>query len=109
MATTTAIRPAGQRKPRVKPERRCRLSDGLGGAHRILSLFVGAQAFLYWLEAIGADWGRAFRLEKFEGGDGYDVHFDQATGDSCTCLGSLRHGHCKHRDVLAALIKAGKL
>jgi hypothetical protein len=109
MSTSTATAPARQRKPRVKPERRCRLSDGLGGARRILTLFIGTEAFLYWLEAIPADWGRAFQLEKFEGGDVYDVHFDQATGDSCTCLGSLRHGHCKHRDALAALIKAGKL
>ena len=109
MTTTTATRPARQRKPRPKPERRCRLSDGSGGGKRILTLFIGTEAFLYFLEEIGADWGRAFRLEKFEGGDVYDVHFDQATGDSCTCLGSLRHGHCKHRDALAALIKARKL
>jgi hypothetical protein len=99
---------ATKSRKRVKPERRCRLSAG-GGGKRILSLFVGAQAFLYWVEPVAADWGRAFRLEKFEGGDVYDVHFDQATGDSCTCLGSLRHGHCKHRDALAALLKAGKL
>jgi hypothetical protein len=100
---------ATKSRGRVKPERCCRVSDGQGGGKRILRLIVGAQAFLYWLEAIPADWGRAFRLEKFEGGDVYDVHFDQATGDSCTCLGSLRHGHCKHRDALAALIKARKL
>ena len=100
---------ATKSRKRVKPERRCRLSDGSGGGKRILTLFIGTEAFLYFLEEIGADWGRAFRLEKFEEGDVYDVHFDQATGDSCTCLGSLRHGHCKHRDALAALIQAGKL
>jgi hypothetical protein len=100
---------ATKSRGRVKPERRCRVSDGQGAGKRILRLFVGAQAFLYWLEEVAADWGRAFRLEKFEEGDVYDVHFDQATGDSCTCLGSLRHGHCKHRDALAALLKAGRL
>jgi hypothetical protein len=100
---------ATKSRGRVKPERRCRLSDGLGGPRRILSLFIGAEAFVYWVEPVPTDWGRGFRLEKFEEGDVYDVHFDQATGDSCTCLGSLRHGHCKHRDALAALIKGGRL
>jgi hypothetical protein len=54
---------------RVKPERRCRVSAGAGGAPRILTLFIGADAFLYWLEPVATDWGRGFKLEKFEGGD----------------------------------------
>jgi hypothetical protein len=109
MATTTAIRPARQRKPRVKPERRCRLSDGLGGARRILTLFIGAEAFLYWLESVGTDWGRGFKLEKFQDGDVYHVHLDPALGPSCECKGFLKWGHCKHEAALSALVAGGKL
>jgi hypothetical protein len=97
------------RRPRVKPDRRCHLSAGEDGARRILTLFVGREAFLYFLAAIACDYGRGFELEKFEGGEVYHVHFDKGLGDSCTCLGFLRHGHCKHRDALAALQAAGRL
>jgi hypothetical protein len=94
---------------RVKSERRCRLSDGLGGARRILSLFVGKEAFLYWLEPVATDWGRGFKLEKFGGGEVYHVHLDPALGHSCECLGFLHHGHCKHASAVSALVAAGRL
>src|SRR5262249_2184997 len=109
MTTTTATAPARQRKPRPQPERRCRLSDGLGGALRILTLFIGTEAFLYWVEPVGTDWGRGFKLEEFEEGDVYHVHLDDALGHSCECKGFLKWGHCKHEAALSALVTAGRL
>jgi hypothetical protein len=97
------------RRAPVKPVRRCHLSAGEGNSRRILTLFVAKEAFLYFLAAIACDYGRGFALEKFEGGEVYHVHFDKDMGDSCTCLGFLRHRHCKHRDALAALMAAGRL
>jgi hypothetical protein len=100
---------ATKSRGRVKPERRCRLSDGLGGARRILSLFIGTEAFLYWLEPVPTDWGKGFRLEKFHSGDVYHVHLDGALGHSCECKGFLHHGHCKHVSAVSALVAAGRL
>jgi hypothetical protein len=31
------------------------------------------------------------------------------TADACDCKGFARWSHCKHRDGLAALVKAGRL
>jgi hypothetical protein len=65
----------------------------------------------YLLAPLAADGGRGFRLEKigldFDGST-YHVNLD-GSNRSCTCLGGLKHGHCKHGDGLAALIAAGKL
>jgi hypothetical protein len=65
----------------------------------------------YHLTELAVDYGRGFEVRKFstDGSDVYHVHFDQETGDSCTCLGWLRWSRCKHRDALAALIKLGVL
>jgi hypothetical protein len=101
---------ATKSRGRVKPERRCRLPDGLGGARRIPSLFIGAEAFLYCLEPVGTDCGRGFKLEKFEGGEVYHVHHDPALGHSCECKGFLRWGKpCKHISAVSALVAAGRL
>jgi hypothetical protein len=69
----------------------------------------------YYVAPMSADYGRAFKFEKFgvEGGDVYAVNLG---GDgepaTCECLGHLRHGHktvCRHIASARALIEAGKL
>jgi hypothetical protein len=108
MTQNTHSRPR-VKSTRPKPSRTCRLSAGEGGSRRILTLYVGKEAFLYWLAPIQADWGRGFELEKFAGGETYHVHLDDVNGHSCSCMGFLRWGHCKHVDSLLALDKAGRL
>jgi hypothetical protein len=86
------------------------VSAGAGGAPRILTLFIGAVAYLYWIEPVATDWGRGFKLEKFEGGEVYHVHLDDALGHSCECKGFLRWGKpCKHISAVSALVAAGRL
>ena len=112
MDTTTATRPARQRKPRSKPARSIRLEvrpegDGLG----IVRITVGSAYADYFLTLIPADFGRGFKVEKIglhENDPPYHVHID-ADKRSCECKGFLRHGHCKHADGIAALIAAGRL
>jgi hypothetical protein len=97
------------RKARVKPARAISLlTSGL------VRIAVGHKADLYTLQRVEVDFGVGFRVCKAdangaENADPYHVHFDPETGDSCDCRGFIRHGHCKHRDGLAALIAAGKL
>lgn len=103
-----------QSRPRVKPERSCRVSPdrGIPGARRVLSLYIGKEAFLYWVKPIPADWGRGFELENWENGEVYHVHLDEVNGHSCTCLGHLRWGHrhpCKHVGALTELVKRGRV
>src|SRR5256885_2004728 len=98
-------------RKRVKPTRHARLSPVGESGRRILTLTAGRQAWVYWLDEVPCDFGRGFQLEKFEGGDVYSVHLD-AAGDSCTCIGHLRHGHrtvCKHVGAVKALVSAGRL
>lgn len=83
----------------------------LAGVPGIVSITVGRDQFTYWLSPLAADFGRAFRLEKFgDGGESYAVNLG---GDghhpSCECKGSLAHGHCKHVSGIQALVAAGKL
>jgi len=52
--------------------------------------------------------GRGFELEKAD----YTVYHVLLNADGsgdCTCPGHTYHGHCKHREGLAALERAGKL
>jgi hypothetical protein len=103
MSTSTA------RKPRVKPARFISLL-----ANGLVHIAQGHNADLYTLQRVEADYGVAFRICKAddagaETADPYHVHFDAETGDSCDCLGFLKHRHCKHCDGLKALLAAGKL
>jgi hypothetical protein len=111
MDTLTHPRPRVNRKPRPKPSRTARVSPVGESGRRILNLAQGKQAWVYWLDEVPCDFGRGFQLEKFTDGAVYAVHLD-VTGDSCTCLGHLRHGHrtvCKHIASVKALIGAGRL
>jgi hypothetical protein len=74
-----------------------------------LDIDRGAEASHYWLKPLPADFGRAFRLEKFGTGESYDVLLD---GDrsTCECMGHLRwQTWCKHIVALRQLEAAGKL
>jgi hypothetical protein len=80
----------------------------------LVRILEGHTETFYTLAPVPADWGRAFRICKadihgMEIADPYHVHLDAELGDSCDCLGSLKHGHCKHRSGLRALLAAGKL
>ena len=106
MATVTRSR------PRVKPARSCRLRVLDGGA-RMLSIVMGSpprqSETHYHLTEMACDWGRGFEVRKFSTGGStvYHVHIDPSLGDSCDCRGFIRHGHCKHRDCLAELVRRG--
>jgi hypothetical protein len=109
MTTTT--------KPRksVKPQRSVQLSRPVHGRYAVL-IMLGRQQTGYYLEPLPADFGLAFRFEKFstcriEGEpDGYDVLLNQpGGGQSCECKGFLRWGHCKHIDTILDLVRQGRL
>jgi hypothetical protein len=101
--TATAPKP---RQPRPKPARFAswlrRRADGSG----VLSLTVGKLVNDYFVNPLPADWGTAFRLEKFgsQGGEVYLVNLDRQSGrHSCDCPGGTYHGHCKHVEALLVL------
>ncbi len=104
--------PAGQRKPRPKPQRSIRLEvrpdeSGFG----IVRITVGKEHADYFLTLLPADFGRGFKVEKIGltcNDPPYHVNIDGAKR-SCECKGFLRHGHCKHADGIAALVAAGWL
>jgi hypothetical protein len=108
MASITTSAPA--RKASRKPARSLRYFDGTPG---LLELTVGGVRQDYWLSEIQADWGRAFEVRKpLPDGTVYHVHLDPEMGDTCDCLGHLRHGHrtvCKHVAAVKALIARGEL
>lgn len=103
MSEATATRPARQRK---KPARFCKLTRAEEGT-RTLTLRAGKKSDAYDLHEITADYGRGFELTKADG-TVYHVCLDGLCS-SCDCKGHARHGHCKHRDSLAALEAAGRL
>jgi hypothetical protein len=78
----------------------------------VLIISVGKETFAYFVDAIPADYGRAFCLSKFTG-ESYDVNLGDAQHPpSCECKGHLRWGHrtvCKHLAGLKALVEAGRL
>jgi hypothetical protein len=78
-------------------------------SRRHIRLTVDGTETDYWLQAIPADFGTAFKLEKFakDGGEVYHVNLDAKRGHhTCECLGHLRWGHrtqCRHVAALLAL------
>jgi hypothetical protein len=59
------------------------------------------------LLASASDYGCGFELPKADG----TISHGNLDGlcSACDCKGHARHGHCKHRDALAALEAAGRL
>jgi hypothetical protein len=111
-ATTPA--PARQRKPRAKPARSIRLVVPPAGGTGVVRVRVGKQSADYSVREFRSDLGgRAFELVKLGLEADGEVYHVRLTGDprqdSCDCRGFARHCHCKHRDGLAALVRAGRL
>jgi hypothetical protein len=100
------------RKPaRVKPAVEAMLTPlpASQPGYYVLDIDRGAEASHYWLKCLPADFGRAFRLEKFGTGETYDVLLD-GERSTCECLGHLRwQTWCKHIVALRQLEAAGKL
>jgi hypothetical protein len=77
----------------------------------VLDIVQGKVSCSYWLTALPADFGRAFRLQKFQhqGGECYDVLLD-GEKSTCECMGHLRwQTWCKHIQALRQLEAAGRL
>jgi hypothetical protein len=116
MTTATKNR---NRKPRSKPERHVTLgtpTNGVYALHMTIGTGEKAKHFGYYVRRIPADFGLAFRFEKFETEQvegepsDYDVLIDPERGyHSCTCKGGTFHGHCKHAESVLALIQSGKI
>ncbi len=103
MSTATA------RKPRVKPARSIRWLQpprerfGWGA----LEITVGKKTDCYLVREIPADFGRGFEIEK-DDGTVYHVNLN-AERPTCDCKGHEQHSHCKHREGLETLARAGRL
>jgi hypothetical protein len=109
MATTTTQPVSRQRKPRTKPQRFIRLCvKPCDGAPGVVRISVGSKSNDYFLTPVAADFGKGFLLEKIGAEESYHVNLNDERS-SCECKGFLAHGHCKHRDGLAALAAAGRL
>jgi hypothetical protein len=110
MSNVTAERTNSNRKPRPQPRRSVRVFRGNG--RHVLLFTVGHEQTGYYLEAIPADFGTGFKLEKFacDGGELYQVNLDPDAGtNTCTCKGHSYRGRCKHVEALAVLRKAGRI
>ena len=106
------VKPA--RKPRAKPARSVRLVVPPAGGDGVVRIAVGKLSTDYVLQPLRSEvGGRAFQLTKAGLEAGGEVYHVLLTGDprqdSCSCKGFVAHGHCKHRDGLAALAAAGRL
>ena len=95
--------------------RSLRISDPINGVRTLVITRDGDRVF-YTLRELAVDFGRGFRLDKCAEGTGsdreaasYDVHLDEALGNSCTCKGWCYRSKCKHVDAAAALVRLGKL
>lgn len=54
--------------------------------------------------------GRAFRVEKADGSEVYDVFVPRDHGfERCDCMGFERYDHCKHTAALRAVLANGWL
>jgi hypothetical protein len=107
------------RKPRPKPEPHVTLgihTNGVYALHITIGTGDKAKHFGYYVRRIPAEFGLAFRFEKFETErvegepSDCDVLIDLDRGyHSCTCKGGTYHGHCKHAESILALIQSGKI
>jgi hypothetical protein len=102
---------ATKARPRVKPERRIKLSlKPFDGAPGVVQITVGKDIADYFLSTVPADFGTGFKLEKIGGSETYHVNLAADPKEhSCECKGFGRWAHCKHVDGLAALQRAGRL
>jgi hypothetical protein len=72
-----------------------------------LRITEGKKSGVYYFRRIPADFGQGFEMAK---PDGTVYHVCLAGKKStCECKGFGRWGHCKHLEVLEALLAKGKL
>jgi len=110
----TVKRPPKPKPSRPKPPRSVRWLEAPTEAtdwHGALEIKVGKKSTTYIVKEIACDFGdRAYVLDKLdpdlETEEVYHVLLD-GPGGTCDCIGHEMHGHCKHRDALAALYNAG--
>jgi hypothetical protein len=82
-----------------------------GDSPGVLRITAGGVTKDYFITRIPSDFGDGYRLVKvglMERDGSYDVNLSD-DGQTCECLGFLRHDHCKHADGIAVLIAAGRL
>src|ERR1700747_311112 len=80
--------------------------DGVG----VFCVTVGERSWYYTLREIRCDiGGRGFAVHRLGLGTLYHVRIGEPRDCLCECLGSLRHGHCRHILGLLALIRRGLL
>ena len=104
------------RKPRIKPQRTLRVGAPTNGVVAV-AVTEGKETTGYYVRELEVDFGRGFKVEKFDTDEGsdpesrsYDVHLDTQLGDSCTCRGFLFHKHgkpCRHIAAVNTLIQLG--
>jgi hypothetical protein len=106
---------SSRRPVKASRPRSARISPAVNGCHA-LELTPGGNVTHYWLEPLASDFGRAFRLIKWDttpgtdkGTRAYECVLDPEGFSSCSCKGWCGRQRWKHLDGLAALIRAGKL
>ena len=74
----------------------------------IVRLAIGQSSFEYFVQAIPADVGRAFKLTLIDG-TGAVVHQVVLNGKASACNCNGGKGGCEHIALLSALLSAGEL
>jgi hypothetical protein len=113
---TTILEVRSAVKPRTRPARTIRLLAYLprsrSGMFRVTE---GKEVALYHFAEVGADYGRAFLVEKATpGGSAVLERYHANLGGegepaTCECKGHSRYGYCRHVSGLLKLIEEGKL
>jgi hypothetical protein len=87
---------------------RLELRPNREGRNALIAITVRSVATEYFVDAIPADFGRGFSVQKLGVYESYQVNLSDRP--SCTCKGHCRWGTpCKHILALSALVNAGKL
>jgi hypothetical protein len=105
--STVSSSPRPVKTSRPKPPRTVKVLANPPVGKGTLKIVEGKRVDVYYFRCLPSDFGRAFEMSKV-GGDAYCVNLDGQTS-TCECRGFLRWGHCRHGEVLVALIAAGKL
>jgi hypothetical protein len=116
MATVTTGKGKSKTSRKKQPRAIRLLARVKGLVAGMFQVTEGAKVDRYFFSEVGSDFGRGFKVEKWDDEaravvEEYHVNLD---GDrsTCECKGHLYHGHkarCRHVAGLLALVAAGKL